>query len=387
MSLKSFKFNDMLRERAKRLSLLGVLCLALGLSSCESIYDDDPNCLQGIALRFVYDYHMEPGANAFAANVDCINVFVFDEAGNYVKQFKETSDVLRNDWYRMNIPLESGKYQLIVYGGLACEHSRFSLTPDWLATPTAKKEDIRVTLPRNAQGESDVRLHEIVERPDGILEPTGGLFYGTLEVEVTEDDYNTTYREETVHLMNDVNNIRIILQELDYPKHVDYRDYDFKIIDDNFVLDSNNNPVHMATADNQPVYVPYVADNIPGKAAKNVGSNGVRLEEDEKQDIQLACVEFSTSRLLAKHWKTARLVITSKTETDKNGNPATVMDILLMDYLLAAQGFGDTWIKSDQEYLDRQSRWTLMLFLQHGYWAKLDFVVNDWTIHVENIDF
>ena len=119
MNLKSVKLNDMLRERAKRLSLLGVLCLALGLSSCDSIYDDDPNCLQGIALRFVYDYHMEPGANAFAANVDCINVFVFDEDGNYVTQFKETSDALRNDSYRMNIPLENGKYQLMAYGGMA----------------------------------------------------------------------------------------------------------------------------------------------------------------------------------------------------------------------------------------------------------------------------
>ena len=377
MNLKSVKLNDMLRERARRLSLLGVLCLALGLSSCESIYDDDPNCLQGIALRFVYDYHMEPGANAFADNVDCINVFVFDEAGNYVTQFKETSDVLRNDWYRMNIPLESGKYQLMVYGGLACEHSRFSLTPDWIATPSAKKEDIRVTLPRNAQGESDVQLHNIKER-------TGGLFYGTLDVELTEDDYSSTYREETVYLMNDVNDIQIILQELQFPYEVDYADYNFQIIDDNFVLDCNNKAVKTITEEYTPsVYKPYAAENRIIGAAANLG-NGTRLEEDEEQPVQVACAEFSTSRLLVEHRSTARLLITSNRERNDNGTPRTIINIPLINYLTLVRGFGDSWIKTDQEFLDRQSRWTLMLFLKDERWVENSITVNYWNVRLNN---
>ena len=380
MNLKSVKINDMLRKGAKRLPLLGVLCLVLGLSSCGSVFDDEQDCVHGIALRFVYDYHMEPGANAFAANVDCINVFVFDENGNYVTQFKETSDALRNDSYRMNIPLENGKYQLMAYGGMACEHSRFSLTPDWTSTPAAKKDDILVTLPRNAQGESDVQLHNIDER-------TGGLFYGTLEVELTDDDYNTTYREETVYLMNDVNNIQIILQELDYPYQVDYADYDFKIIDDNFVLDCNNKAVETITEEYK-AYKPYAAENRITGAAANLNSNsGTQLEENEKQPVQVACAEFSTSRLLIEHLPTARLVVTSRTEKDKAGNAATIIDIPLIEYLLLIRGFGDTWIKTDQEFLDRQSRWTMMLFLRNGVWMTTCISVNAWIVRVNHAEF
>ena len=378
MNLKSVKLSDMLREGAKRLSFLGVLFLAQVVSSCNSIFDEEGDCLHGIARRFVYDYHMEPGATAFAANVDCINVFVFDENGNYVTQFKETSDALRNDSYRMEIPLENGRYQLMVYGGTACEHSRFSLTPDWTSTPGAKKDDILVTLPRNAQGESNVQLHNIKER-------TGGLFYGTLEVELTEDDYATTYREETVCLMNDVNNIQIILQELDYPYQVDYADYDFQIIDDNFVLDCNNKAVESVTEEYK-AYKPYATENRITGAAANLGS-GTRLEENEEQPVQVACAEFSTSRLLIEHLPTARLVVTSRTETDKNGNPATIMDIPLIEYLLLIRGFGDSWIMTDQEFLDRQSRWTMMLFLRHGMWLQTYISVNAWIVRVNHAEF
>lgn len=382
MNLKSVKINDILRKGALRLPLLGMLCLALGLSSCGSVFDDEQECLHGIALRFVYDYHMEPGANAFAANVDCINVFVFDEYGNYLTQFKETSDALRNESYRMNLPLENGKYQLMVYGGTACEHSHFDLTPDWASSESQnqKKDDIIVTLPRNAQGESDIQLHNIDER-------TGGLFYGTLEVELTDDDYNTTYREETVYLMNDVNNIQVILQELGAPYQVDYADYDFKIIDDNFVLDANNKPMEVATADYQPIYKPYAAENRITGAASNLNDSGARLEEDTTRRVQVACAEFSTSRLLIDHLPTARLVITSRTEKDINGSPAKLIDIPLIEYLLLIRGFGDSWIKTNQEFLDRQSRWTLMFFLQNGYWMNAYISVNAWVVHVLNVEF
>ena len=379
MNLKSVKLNDMLRKGAKRLPLLGVLCLALGLSSCGSVFDDEQDCLHGIALRFVYDYHMEPGANSFASNVDCISVFVFDSDGNYVTRFEETSDALRNDSYRMNLPLENGKYQLMVYGGTTCKNSRFNLTPDWDASPDAKKDDILVTLPRNEQGESNVQLHNIEDR-------TGGLFYGTLEVELTDDDYNTTYREETVYLMKDVNNIQIFLQELDAPWQVDYADYEFQIIDDNFVLDCNNKAVESVTEDYK-AYRPYNAENCFIGAAANLNSNGALLEEDDTRPVQVACAEFSTSRLFIEHLATARLVVTSRTGNDFNGNPQPIIDIPLIEYLLLMRGHGDSWIKSDQEFLDRQSRWALMFFLQHGTWMTTHICVNSWVVRLNHAEF
>lgn len=382
MRLNSVNFNTMLRRGAKRLPLLGVLCLAMGLSSCESILDEEPNCRLGIALNFVYDYHMEPGANAFTSNVDCVNVFVFDKNGNYVKQFTETTDVLRDPNYRMELPLDLGDYHLVVYGGTACEDASFELTPDFRSAESrsgSSKDDILVTLPLNEQGYSDKQLHDIEAR-------TGGLFYGTLDVTLTDQDYAVEYREETVYLMKDTNNIQIILQELTTPQQIDYNDYDFYIIDDNFKLDGYNNVIHTATADFQPYYRPYASENRIMGYVEYKEENGSLLEESEEIDVQVACVEFSTSRLLTAHLPTARLVVYSKLVKDAAGNNKKIIDIPLITYLSAVRGFGDSWIKSDQEFLDRQSRWTLMFFLQRGAWVQARVSVNWWTVRINDIE-
>ena len=386
MNLKSVMINNMLRKGAKRLSLLGVLCLTMGFSSCDSIYDDDPNCLHGIALRFVYDYHMERGANAFPANVDCINVFVFDKNGNCVTQFKETSDALRSESYRMEIPLDNGKYTIIAYGGMACEHSNFNLTPDWRSPEFlgVNKDNLEVTLPL-ADGVSKKMLHNIEER-------TGGLFFAQpLEVELTDDDYNTTYREETVYMMNDVNDIQVTLQELHDPYVVDYHDYDFKIIDDNFKLDSKNNPIYTATADYQPYYKPYALSNPTIGQVKNAESSSTQpIEEDETKLVQVARAGFSTSRLFHNkdysHITSARLVVTSNKEKGIDGNPRTIIDIPLIEYLLLIWSEGDSWIKTPQEYLDRQSRWRLMFFLQDGKWVEANVSVDNWIVRINNAE-
>ena len=387
MNLKSVKLNNMLRGGAKRLSLLGMLCLVLGLSSCNSIYDDDPNCLHGISLRFVYDYHMERGANSFPANVDCINVFVFDSNGNYVTQFKETSDALRSEGYRMEIPLDNGKYTIIAYGGMACDHPNFTLTPDWQSAEfqSVNKDDLIVTLPRNEQGVSDKLLHNTVDR-------TGGLFYAQpLEVELTDDDYATTYREETVYMMNDVNNIQVMLQELSDPYVVDYNDYNFEIVDDNFVLDSKNNPIYVATEDYQPFYKPYYLDNPQVGAVKNANSTQTQpLEQDEDNPVQVALAAFSTSRLFHNenysHIDSARLLITSTKEKDEKGNPKEIVNIPLIRYLLLTFTPNTSWIRTHQEYLDRRSDWTLMFFLQEGKWVEATVSVNDWIVRVNEAE-
>lgn len=342
------------------LPLLGmVLLLSVIATSCESVYDDQSECPRGVSLRFVYEYHMERGANAFPANVDCITVYVFNPDGDCLAKFSETSDALRNENYRMLLPLEAGSYDLLVYGGLACGESRFEITP----AEVSRLDEVEVRLPLNGQGVSDVQLHDIENR-------TGGLFYGALSVTLLEDDY----QEETVYMMKDTNDIQVILQELDSPYTVNYADYEYKIIDDNFVLDSSNSVVETATADYVPYYAPYAAENRVMGYVEYVGRNGALLEADAGKPVQVACAGFSTSRLVVEHLSSARLVI-----TDKYSGKA-IIDIPLIKYLTGIRGFGDSWIKSDQEFLDRQSRWTMMFFLQSGVWVNMRISVNWWTV-------
>lgn len=388
MRLNSINFNTILRQGAKKLPALGVLFFALGLSSCDNVvYDDDPNC-PGVALRFVYNHHMEPtvGAdgNAFPGNVDCVNVLVFDTLGNYVTQFAETSTVLRDENYRMELPLDTGYYHLVVYGGTACENSTFELNAtEWTSTRAAgnTKDDIRVTLPLNEQGYSNKQLHDIEAR-------TGGLFYGTYDLHLTQEDLDTPELQvHTVYLVKNTNNIQIILQELSNPYKIDYADYNFKIVDDNFVLDGYNKTISVATDDFQPYYSPYAAENrIMGYVDVEGKNNGEPVEIDSTRIVQVACAEFSTSRLLIEHIATARLVVTSTKEKDKNGNDKEIINIPLITYLSAIRGFGDSWIKSDQEFLDRQSRWTMMFFLLKNVWVSARVCINDWTVRVNDIE-
>ena len=359
---------------AGRLPLLGVLLLALGFSSCASVFDAEQDCKTGIALGFVYDYHMQRGANAFPFNVDCVTVLVFDSAGNYLTQQSEERDELLEDPnYRMQLLLEPGDYHLVVYGGLACEDARFDFAPDFssAATRSGHVNDILVTLPLE-DGVSKKQLHNVEER-------WGGLFYGTHDFTLTEEDLSTRLREETVYLKNDTNDIQVILQEIDSPYTLDYADFDFTIIDDNFVLDSNNDVVEIATEQEQPVYKPYAKENRIMGYVEYVDRNGARLTESEEQPVQVACVEFSTSRLLVKHLDSARLVITRRSTGD------TLVDIPLITYLAATRGFGVNWIKTDQEYLDRQDQWTLMFFLQSGVWVDVRIAVNGWTVRLNDV--
>ena len=379
MKSNSTKISTILRRGLLRVTLLGALLSATGLTSCESLYDDMSDCRSGIRLAFNYDYHMEPGANAFPSNVDCVTVYVFDMSGNYLKHFSETSDVLRNESYRMELPLNEGKYHLVVYGGTTCEDATVEFSPDWTGTARGgRKDDILVTVPTDENGISNRQLHNIEER-------TGGLFYGTLDISITEKDYRMrAFREETVHLMKDTNNIQVILQELSNPDQMNYEDYHFTIIDDNFTLDGYNNPVYAASrADGtQKIYKPYAAENRIMGYVDADGRAGTQVTEDETRPVQVACAEFSTSRLLTQHLATARLVVTSSVEKDDKGNDKEIINIPLITYLTATWGMGESWIKSEQEYLDRQSRWNLMFFLQRNMWVSTRVVVNSWIVRI-----
>ena len=373
---------------------------AAAMTSCESIYDDRSDCVTGIQLHFVHDYHMEPGANSFPANVDCISVYVFDKDGNYLAQYKETSENLANEDYRMVLPLTDGEYHLLVYGGMACEDRAFEWNADNLwgtdvsISPDSRSgfiSDLLVNLPLDSEGVSRKKLHDMVDR-------TGGLFYGfqwrakgekqwitpevngDIQITVDNKDYGTTFTEYDVNLMKDTNNIQVILQEVSTPYQIDYNDYEFYIYDDNFRLDGFNRKVSVATDNYKPCYRPYSAENRIAGFVDAMHYNGAQIWEDDEIPVQVACVEFSTSRLFVDNLDTARLVIKSK----ESGR--SVIDVPLITYLCLIRGMGYNWIRSDQEFLDRQSNWNLMFFLQNGAWLNTRIAVNAWIVRLDNIN-
>ena len=197
------------------------LILAVGCISCNTIFTDQSDCPRGVSLRFVYDYNMEY-ANAFPSKVHCLSVYVFDESGQFVGRYDETTDALRDESYRMEMKLDEGTYTLLAYGGLSCPEKSFDITP--YSRLSSHIDDMYVTL--NHDGfVSDESLH--------------GLFYGAEEVTVPHVD---DFVQDTVYMMKNTNNIRVVLQQAN-GKALSASDFEFSITDDNSCMDKTNSIV------------------------------------------------------------------------------------------------------------------------------------------------
>lgn len=317
-----------------------------GLSSCGNLINDDLDpCEEGVRLRFIYDYNME-FANAFPSQVTCLTLLVYDGNGGYMERVDVTDPALLGDEdWRMDLKLAPGKYRLLAYGGMACEKSTFHFV-----TPPAHDTTVEAVS---------------VAMDDRILEaPTGTqlhhLFYGSLDVEVPPSQ--TAYREYTLPMMKDTNTIRVLLQNVDGTP-LDDRDFDFTITDDNTLLDRDNFPMVNGAYE----YRPWTSGRLEGG------------QTEDGEISYLAFAEFSTSRLIDRPGATLTIV--------RKSDGRTVLSIPLVRYLqmLRSQEFADM---EPQEFLDRESRWSLILFLdsQTGSWITTRIVINDWVIRINDIE-
>lgn len=318
-------------------ALLPVALILVTLASC--IKDDLQPCPLGVNLRFVYDYNMEY-ANAFPPKVDCVTLYIYDADGNYVTTRTETSEVLKDENYRMRIDLEEGSYRFVAYGGLACEEHTFAP----VAEPAAGSQWTDMNVAMQWDGEtSGVKLHD--------------LFYGNLEVTVDGEDY----KDYALYMMKNTNNVRIILQQLNYqPLSAD--DFDFQITDDNTLFNYDNSLIPNGTI----TYTPW------SQGEETVGESG-----GENSEVTVAYAELSTSRLMVENHP--RLIITAREDGRE------IVNIPLNDYLLLLKSdlYADM---PDQEFLDRESEWSLIFFLDDNrVWLQTVIIINDWVVRLNKI--
>ena len=330
-----------------RFSRKGMAAIAIAAAftpffSCDRLHENLPECPQGARIRFVYDYNME-FANAFPSQVDCLTVLFYDQAGNYVTtRTNMTSDLADENW-RMEVDLDPGSYNIIAYGGMECQDASFSFT----SNPAAV-----------AMTSLQVKLDS-----DCLTSPEGtdlhDLFYGKADVTVEKTD--TEYREVTVYMMKDTNNLRILLQQVD-GSPIDEADFDFKIVDDNTLMAWNNDVIPTLDVD----YLPWARGNAsPGDLV-----NG--------EEATVCYAEFSFARLVTSN--SPRLMITRRSDGFK------VVDIPLINYLLLLKS--ERYAKmGSQEFLDRESRWKMLFFLQEGRWLDTVIEINDWVVRINHHSF
>lgn len=336
MKLKSVIFNPIIR--------LGLVCLSLvmGFNSCSLVWIDQENCPQGLSLQFVYDRNME-FADAFNQKVHCVSVLVFDKDGNYLTTLEETSDVLKNENYRMKLDMEPGDYTLVAYGGHPCEDRSFNITQFGTKAAPAHISDLYAEMEHDEFVSDDLK-HD--------------FYHGTHNFSVNENKVS----EEKVYLTKNTNNIRIVLQQLN-GEEMTADQFTFEITDDNSYMNHQNDVVSKGAVQ----YLPFAT-----------GQSSVGTAEDCETPVYTVFAEFSTSRLTT--GTSPKLVIRNK-ENEKD-----VVNIPLNKYLLLlkSEKYKDM---SDQEYLDRESDWSIMFFLDPGHrWIQTHIVVNDWTVRLNDTE-
>lgn len=337
--------------------LLGAALMAApmlgGLTGC-GVFDEslDP-CPQGVELRFVYDYNME-FANAFPSQVDCLTLLVYDANGQLVTTRTETSDVLADEDYRMTLDLPEGKYSFIAYGGMSCSDADFRYVDN--PVEGSQLTSLKVELdPRYVDADPGTDLHP--------------LFYGYLDASVPAAGPDTDYVRHTLYMMKDTNNLRIILQQSN-GQPINDKDFKFYVTSDNTLMNWDNNIIPVSNA----TYNPWTRGTTEEVHWENEGD----YTSEAPLGVNAAYAEFSFGRLVLGNRLTSRLVILNAANDD------VIIDIPIIEYLLL--------LKSDhfasmgaQEFLDRESRWSMLFFLDKNHaWIKTHIVVNNWVVRINN---
>lgn len=324
--------------------LASAACLAtVALTSCDSaIYDYEGDCEPHYRVNFVYDYNMK-FADAFPHEVGRVTLRLLDDEGRVVWQRTDSGEALSQPGYYMDVDCPPGTYSLHVWAE-GHEGEPFELAP----ADAGLLDMLTARLPREVDAAgaavSGKRLRD--------------LYHG-YEASVTFPDNEGTYTH-TVPLTKDTNYLRVVLQQTS-GEQLSPDDLEITVTDDNGFLNPDNTP----RPDGQITYRPWAVTPL-------------RADIEDKGMCDGVLAEFSLSRLMADHGKTARLTVRSK---DK-----TIFSVRLIDFLLMVKGNYHRQL-GEQEYLDRQDVWDLAFFLDEGkQWLATYVYINSWRVVLQNED-
>ena len=308
---------------------LGILLMSSGIvASCDSFNEDLPECR--LSVKFKYDYNME-FTDAFAAQVNRVDVFVFDKDGTFIMKKSEQGKTLGSGSYRMQLQLPIGEYQIATWAGMSDAFE--------MPEPVAGKstlEDLTVKMKRE-----ESLIH------NKVLEP---LWYGEVQ---TVNFTGKQEQTETVRLIKNTNKFRFILQKSGPGEELDMNDCLFEIRADNGYYDWNNDLLD----DDMISYQPYHLEKV--------------------EDVGIVA-EMNTMRLL--EHKKVYLTLTRKSDSKE------LMKVDLIPYLLLTKMEGHNI--PAQEYLDRQSEYAIVFFYNPELlnFLSTKIMINGWTIWLKGED-
>lgn len=322
------------------------------LSSCGLINEDELDCTPYYKIRFRFDMNMLY-ADAFSTQVGEIDLYVLDTDGKVVWHGHEEGEVLKQEGYLMDLPIEPGKYDLIAWARKRHDNASDFLLQGGQAPAAAS--DLRMSLTRGHEGDtahSSTDIH--------------ALFHGIVKGIELPDEWGT--HMVTLPLTKDTNSIRIQLVHLS-GKDIKADDFDFKITDMSGDIDYDNSLLE--------------TEPIEYRAwSKREGLAQTVLPVNDKavtpQAVHSLVAEMTTSRL-----QTCRRPVLTVTRASDG---AKVVEIPVIDYFLMVKGEYNRKMEDD-EYLDRQDDYSMTLFMHDdGTWYRNVIEILSWRVVYQSPD-
>jgi len=357
-------------------SLLAVVVICCSFSSCDSlIYDEEGDCSVTYRIKFRYTKNMK-WADAFAHEVKSVHLYAFDQEGILVWHQAERGAALSADGYTMTLDLPAGDYRLVAWCGLENDGKR----PESFTVPEARVGHTRIE-------DLKCSLNRMRDEASGgayCKEKLYPLYHGMLDVSLPANDDGGSYTY-TMDLTKDTNHIRVILQHLS-GEEVNPDDFTFRIEEENGLMNYDNKllPDEMIT------YGTYHTgsgtagmgiDDYPEVGRSSGGAGARQSSSRAVTSINVAIADLAISRLVpGRH---TYLII-----TEAEAYNEIVAKIPLTDYaLMLKDGYGDEEM-SDEDYLDRQDEYELVLFLDNRYkWIGTSIIINSWKKVLNKVDF
>lgn len=328
--------NNLLKITRWHIALL--LAVAFILSGCGTIYEDFPGC--PMYVNFKYDFNMSY-ENTFAKECKEVEIFVFDTNGVLRYRKTETGSALTEPGFRMHIPVEYGKYQVVARVGY--NHDSYALSDMRVGTSTIQDLTLRLVY-----AEDNTSDHELDE-----------LWYGLETFNFTGD----TPQTKTISLVRNTNTVHLKLIDTDADSGAGIRSSDSGISSKITAPNGSYNSLNVPTDETMITYLPY--DTRKGKVG---------------EEAPTETMSFSMLRLL-KFQSVGFKVI--NVATGKSLLPPGGED-LINYYLLK----GKPANIGDQEFLDREHAWNVELYYKkknEDYIAVM-IRVNNWVVWQQGMD-
>lgn len=325
------------------------LAVVLTMAGCSSfVYDDLPECTAQLNVKFQFNYTLDRG-EAFAEQVHSVNVWAFDQDGNFVWSGSASGDILKDPDFKLETSLGAGTYDFVAWCGLD-GNDDFSLAT-YKPTSMMELETTLYTIEKDGLNVSSSHFKALFH----------GMKMGVEHIIKPNDHSVTTV---TIPLIKDTNDIAVMLVNEDGTA---LKESDFTV---SFTYADSWLAWNNAVMDESPTvtYTPWSV--LYGETTKGRAD----ADENNGQPVRSSLLyEMSVSRLMV--GANAFLDIV------RNTDGVRIIHIPLIDYFIYAKGNRFDHY-SDQEYLDRRSDYSALFFIDNGlgWYTAAGIYICGWAV-------